>query len=217
MRTKVPATVGRSHAERAVRPVAVHRGQGRWPVALLGHRAHQPWKIRRVLAVREGKRRTRRRVSTQAPPFPVIPFSDQAEMPAGSPGGGPSRLPTPQAARTRHRYRVGPDARVGPASDPIPTADRPSARGRVAHQEEKVFWKKGQYWDAAPGHRPRQLPRRRFQGPAAERGGRTRRAVPAAVLAPGDPGRARLAGPRITLQRWRAAWSNAPRPASSRP
>src|SRR4029077_10468999 len=55
MRTKVPSTVGRSHAERAVRPVAVHCGQGRWPVALLGHRAHQPWKIRRILAVREGK------------------------------------------------------------------------------------------------------------------------------------------------------------------
>src|SRR6266567_6103088 len=39
MWTKIPGTVGRSHAERAVRPVAVHRGRGRWPVALLGHRA----------------------------------------------------------------------------------------------------------------------------------------------------------------------------------
>jgi hypothetical protein len=55
MRPKIPGTVGRSHAVRAVRPVGVHRGQARWPVALLGHRAHQPWKIRRVLAVREGK------------------------------------------------------------------------------------------------------------------------------------------------------------------
>lgn len=75
--------------------------------------------------------RTRRRVSTQGPPFPVIPFPDQAEMPAGSPGGGPSRLSTPQAARARHRHRVGSDARVGPASDPIPKANRPSARGGV--------------------------------------------------------------------------------------
>jgi hypothetical protein len=36
---KDSGTVGRSHAERAVRPVALHRGQGRW---LLGHCAHQP-------------------------------------------------------------------------------------------------------------------------------------------------------------------------------
>jgi hypothetical protein len=55
MWTKIPGTVGRSHAERAVRPVAVHRGRGRWPVALLGHRAHQQWKTRWVLSVREGK------------------------------------------------------------------------------------------------------------------------------------------------------------------
>jgi hypothetical protein len=51
--------------------------------------------------------RTRRRVSTQGPPFPVIPFPDQAEMPAGSPGSGPSELSTPRTARTRHRHRVG--------------------------------------------------------------------------------------------------------------
>jgi hypothetical protein len=49
----------------------------------------------------------------------------------GSPGGGPSRLSIPQAARARHRHRVGSDDCVGPASDPIPKANRPSARGGV--------------------------------------------------------------------------------------
>ena len=44
---------------------------------------------------RRRQARTRRRVSTQGPPFPVIPFLDQAEMPAGSPGSGPSKTVGP--------------------------------------------------------------------------------------------------------------------------
>jgi hypothetical protein len=45
------------------------------------------------------------------------------------PGGGPSRLSTPQAATAP--TSSGSDARVGPASDPIPKANRPSARSGV--------------------------------------------------------------------------------------
>jgi len=46
-----------------------------------------------------------------------------------------------------------------------------------------------------------------------ERGAARRHAGPAAVvLAPGDQGRPSLASPWIALQRWWAAWSNAPPP-----
>jgi hypothetical protein len=65
MWTKIPGTVGRSHAERAVRPVAAHRGRGRWPVALLG--PSRPSAAEDSLGTRRPRRqvRTRRRVSTR--------------------------------------------------------------------------------------------------------------------------------------------------------
>ena len=81
--------------------------------------------------------RTRRRVSTQGPPFPVIPFPDRAEMPAGSPGGGPSRLPARQTARAGTDIEWGRTPALGLPQTQYQRPICPRHGAGYSHQKER--------------------------------------------------------------------------------